>query len=62
MAWRLLLGSGGAAQWRLVGPCRWPGAARAVRAVPVTGFMKGVGLVIAVLLALCVLYGLRMYA
>ena len=51
LAWRLLLGSAGAAQWRLVGPGRWAGAASAVRGVPVTGFMKAVGLVCGALLA-----------
>ena len=37
---RLLLGSGGAAQWRLNGPGKWDGAPDAVRSVPVAGLMQ----------------------
>ena len=39
LAWRLLLGSGGAAQWRLQGPGKWDKARESVRNVPVTGLM-----------------------
>ncbi|XP_022088130.1 dimethylaniline monooxygenase [N-oxide-forming] 5-like [Acanthaster planci] len=39
LAWRLLIGSCGAAQWRLNGPGKWDGAPDTVRSVPVTGLM-----------------------
>ncbi|XP_072180490.1 flavin-containing monooxygenase 5-like [Diadema setosum] len=38
LAWRLLLGTCGPAQYRLQGPNTWPEAAAEVRKVPITGF------------------------
>ncbi|KAK3728887.1 hypothetical protein RRG08_053498, partial [Elysia crispata] len=35
LAFRLLLGSGGAAQWRLDGPNKWSGAAEQIRKTPI---------------------------
>ncbi|XP_033637688.1 dimethylaniline monooxygenase [N-oxide-forming] 5-like isoform X2 [Asterias rubens] len=39
LMWRLLVGSCGAAQWRLNGPGKWDKAPDVVRSVPVTGLM-----------------------
>lgn len=39
LAWRLLVGSGGSAQWRLQGPGKWDKAGEMVQKVPVTGLM-----------------------
>ena len=39
LAWRLLLGSCGAAQWRLQGPHKNPKAREMVEKVPVTGLL-----------------------
>ncbi|KAJ8309767.1 hypothetical protein KUTeg_011632 [Tegillarca granosa] len=50
LAWRLLLGSCGAAQWRLQGPNKWPGAADQVRKVPLTELMHYGGFTIVALL------------
>lgn len=39
LAFRLIAGSAGSAQWRLQGPVRWVGAEAAVRKVPMTPMM-----------------------
>ena len=39
LAFRLIAGSGGSAQWRLQGPGRWSGARAAVKRIPVTPIM-----------------------
>ncbi|XP_038050022.1 flavin-containing monooxygenase 5-like isoform X2 [Patiria miniata] len=53
LMWRLLIGSGGAAQWRLNGPGKWDGAPDTVRSVPVTGLMHyGVLTIIGLVLGL----------
>jgi dimethylaniline monooxygenase (N-oxide forming) len=57
LAWRLLFGSGGSAQWRLQGPGKWNEADKAVRRVPVTGLMAYSTLFIFVLFTV-VLYGI----
>eukprot|EP00117_Sycon_ciliatum_P024226 scpid37421/ scgid20379/ Dimethylaniline monooxygenase [N-oxide-forming] 5; Dimethylaniline oxidase 5; Hepatic flavin-containing monooxygenase 5 len=40
LAYRLLLGSCGSAQWRLQGPGTWSGANKLVRSIPVTPLMQ----------------------
>ncbi|XP_019645034.1 PREDICTED: dimethylaniline monooxygenase [N-oxide-forming] 5-like [Branchiostoma belcheri] len=56
LAWRLLLGSCGAAQWRLQGPGRWDRAAEVVRSVPVTEFILYSAILVLVLLLLLLTY------
>ena len=51
MAWRLLLSSCGAAQWRLQGPHKNPKAKQMVEKVPVTGLMHYAVAAIVVVLA-----------
>ena len=57
LAWNLILGSCGAAQWRLQGPNRWDRAREAVLSVPVTPLMHYsaiVTLLLPLLLAGCI--------
>ncbi|XP_052216165.1 flavin-containing monooxygenase 5-like isoform X2 [Dreissena polymorpha] len=56
LAWRLLLGSCGAYQWRLQGPNAWPGATDAVRRVPLTDLMHYSGIFVVFLAAIFVYY------
>ncbi|WAR28557.1 FMO5-like protein [Mya arenaria] len=44
LAWRLLMSSCGACQWRLQGPNKWVGAIEAVKKVPMTDLMNYLGL------------------
>ncbi|KAJ8022293.1 Dimethylaniline monooxygenase [N-oxide-forming] 5 [Holothuria leucospilota] len=53
LAWRLLIGTCGAAQYRLQGPGKWSKAFDTVKSVPTTPFIEyGVAVVIVVLLAI----------
>ncbi|EDO39370.1 predicted protein, partial [Nematostella vectensis] len=54
LAWRLLVGTCGAAQWRLQGPHKWSKAKQTVQSVPVTPMMHYFGLV-ALLLPLLII-------
>eukprot|EP00058_Branchiostoma_floridae_P007408 XP_002592896.1 hypothetical protein BRAFLDRAFT_65482 [Branchiostoma floridae] len=56
LAWRLLLGSCGSAQWRLQGPGKWERAAEVVRSVPVTEFLLYSAILVVVLLLLLFTY------
>ena len=57
LVWRLILGSGGSAQWRLQGPGKWDKAEETVRKVPVTGLMTYSTLIIFIVFTI-VLYGI----
>lgn len=50
MAWRLLVGSGGAAQYRLLGPNQWKRAAAEVRKVPMTPMLHWTALLLLAML------------
>ncbi|KAL3846575.1 hypothetical protein ACJMK2_017551 [Sinanodonta woodiana] len=56
LAWRLLLSSCGAYQWRLQGPNSWAGAPDAVRKVPITDLMHYGGIAVLVLLGILILF------
>jgi len=56
LAWRLLLGSCGAYQWRLQGPNTWSGAKEAVKKVPVTDLWRYSGIMAIVALAVLIYY------
>lgn len=56
LAWRLLLGSCGAYQWRLQGPNAWKGAKDAVKKVPLTELMHYSGILALVLIAVILYY------
>jgi dimethylaniline monooxygenase (N-oxide forming) len=60
LTWRLLLGSGGASQWRLDGPDIWQNAREQIVKVPVPELMIGIGslLVLLLFVVLCSLVAL----
>ncbi|XP_013414250.1 dimethylaniline monooxygenase [N-oxide-forming] 5-like [Lingula anatina] len=51
LAWRLLLSSCGASQWRLQGPNKWDKAAEEIRKVPVTGLIQNMAVLLLALFA-----------
>ncbi|KAK7090381.1 flavin-containing monooxygenase 5-like [Littorina saxatilis] len=59
LAWRLMLSSCGASQYRLQGPGRWSGAAAEVRRVPLTDMMNFSGYLGAAVIAILLFYVLR---
>ncbi|XP_072034242.1 flavin-containing monooxygenase 5-like [Amphiura filiformis] len=61
LAWRLLVGSCGAAQYRLQGPGKWSKAYETVKSVPVTAFTHYGTLAAVIVLAFLILYVLRMF-
>ncbi|XP_060593695.1 flavin-containing monooxygenase 5-like [Ruditapes philippinarum] len=56
LAWRLILGSCGAYQWRLQGPNKWEGAKEAVKKVPLTELMHYSGIFALVLVTVIIYY------
>lgn len=56
LAWRLMLGSCGASQWRLKGPHKWSGAKAAVKKVPLTELMHFSGILVLILVAVVLYY------
>ncbi|WAR28553.1 FMO5-like protein [Mya arenaria] len=56
LAWRLLLSSCGASQWRLQGPNSWSGAADAVKKVPLTDLMNYSGILVVSVIGLVLAY------
>ena len=56
LAWNLVVGSGGAAQYRLQGPHRWNRAKEVVRSVPITPLLHYVTLFLLLVLLFIIVF------
>ncbi|ESP00865.1 hypothetical protein LOTGIDRAFT_172967 [Lottia gigantea] len=61
LAWRLMLSSCGAYQWRLQGPNKWSGSEEAVRKVPLTELMNYSAIVLLFIIGLLLIFFLRFF-